>query len=91
MHGAQADFVTDSIQNPDAFVVKLEVGHLLALPSGYMMAIASIGSVTGVRWSMSSDEGDSMRVKDMLSRMMNDFPETRSKGYQQFYDFLESS
>ena len=91
MYTASPEFVADMLSSSDAFFVKLEPGQLLATPSGFMLAVASIGTTSGIRWSVSYDESDNVRVKNLVAQMMLDFPELKgvSRGYQQWFDLLD--
>ena len=81
------------IATDGGFVVDLSPGLVYVFPSGFVRAIAcGADGVKGIRWSMSSDDADLVRVKLTVGKLIDSFPELRqpSAGYQQFLDFLES-
>jgi hypothetical protein len=72
------------------FAVTHDSTKLLVIPSGYLLLMASAGCV-GVRWSMSGDEADTLRVKYCLTNQLASFPEVGAKlGYRQWLDWLNS-
>ena len=78
----------------DGFVVNHDYSSLLVVPTGYLLIVASTGAVgaVGLRWSISSDDADSERVKMSLSNLLSSFPEMKnpSTGLGQWLAYLDS-
>jgi hypothetical protein len=79
------------IQSGGGFAIKHDTTKVAVLPTGYVYIITSTGA-TGLRWSCSSDESDTNRVKLCLTDLLKSFPETgnSSTGYTQWLQWLNS-
>jgi hypothetical protein len=73
------------------FALEHDSTKLAVLPTGFIYIIVSQASV-GLRWSLSSDESDTNRVKLGLTNLIHSFPEmgNASTGCKQFLDWLSS-
>ena len=63
---------------------------VVLIPSGHM--VVTVGdAMSGYRWSVSSDQSDQARVKDVLSMLLASFRELAqpSVGYQNYLNYLE--
>ena len=91
MISAMHEDLDNSLLGTDAFFVKHVPDTVVIIPTGFMVAVASIGESKGIRWSFSSDENDTQRVRMNLEALLRDFPELNAsgKGYQNYLDFLE--
>ena len=65
---------------------------LVLIPTGFLVVVAALDKTTGLRWSVSSDEADTNRCKEMLAALLAAFPEmaNASTGYSQWRDWLAS-
>ena len=75
----------------DGFYVEVDAGCAIMVPSGFLVITASVGS-RGIRWSTSSDENDTTRVKHGVEKLLEAFPETRnaSTGYAPWLKWLQA-
>jgi hypothetical protein len=74
------------------FCFKLKEDECLLFPSGYLYVQVNVTASWGLRWSLSSDEQDCVRVRHGLQKVINEFPElcNPSTGYVQFAAHLNS-
>ena len=85
------DDITTMVRDNGGFSIKLSADDDLCaiIPSGFLLISAST-HCKYLRWNISSDAQDSIRVKIMLKELLHDFPEMRadSQPHQKFYDLL---
>ena len=86
---ANEDFVIDALAQGRAFITDFVPGKVLLIPTGMMVASCAVGTVQGMRWSVSGDDADVERVMTNIKFQMESFPELRKAeyGYLPFYDF----
>ena len=85
------DNVDDLVQQSGGFILHNRSGGGPAvLPSGFMYMMASTGHV-GLRWTLGSDDADTVRVRRGLSSLLGAFPELRdpNQGMSLCLDYLK--
>ena len=73
------------------FCVHHDQTHAVINPSGFLHIYLTDPGAIGMRWSVSSDQGDNLRVGRMLQYLTTSFREMAipSAGYTSFLAFLE--
>ena len=74
------------------YLAVAEAGITYVFPSGFCWVMVANEGMKGMRWSLTSDEGDKARVMLTVRGCLNAFTELRqpSTGWQSFLDFLEA-
>ena len=74
------------------FVARHDQTGILVAPSGFLITVLSIVESTGLRWSISSDNSYTLRVRYMLKEMMSSYKElgVASLGMSGFLTYLET-
>ena len=87
---ADAGYIREALAQSTSFLIKQVPDTLLLIPSGYMIVICAVSHCKAMRWSVSSDEEDSERVKLALRFQLASYEELRAPqhGYTQFLDHL---
>jgi hypothetical protein len=72
--------------------MKMDPGSAVVLPTGFMVVSVFSEDTYWLRWSISSDEQDTNRVKAGIKAITDAYPEMRnaSSGHTQFYEFLDA-
>ena len=72
-------------------VHKADDGCLL-FPSGFLWVQVNLTASWGLKWSLSSDEQDCIRVRDCIQKAIDAWPElcNPSTGYVQFLEYLKT-
>lgn len=61
-------------KTPNVFISKLTANNMVLIPSGFLLCVASHGSMV-FRWSVSGDSVDSSRVRTTLQQLMKSYKE----------------
>lgn len=72
------------------FLTEVMHGELVVIPSGFFCIVISTSASEGLRWTISSDQPDTLRVHNSLKQLLSVFPELRSSntGYAAFEEWL---
>ena len=91
MFVATIDELSSLIKDRGGFIMHHDSTKLAVIPSGFLTAIYSKNAF-GLRWSVSSDENDTNRMKDCLTHLIKAFPEmgNASTGHSQWLQWLNS-
>ena len=86
---ASADGLTNLAKN--GFAVTHDQTEAIVIPTGFMLSYFAHELCLGMRWSITSDQQDTHRVRRLLRELMNSFRELAqpSAGHIGFRSFLE--
>ena len=87
------DKLAKVVIDTNGFCIELssrEEDNLFVMPSGFIVLSASRGCTT-LRWGVASDERDTARVRNMLARVIESFPEynNSSQPIGKFANFID--
>ena len=92
LYGASAEHLTADIQK-GGFDIEHDTVKLAVIPSGFILATVCEERTLVLRWSISSDALDVVRIRNMLKALVGSFKELNalSVGYPQFLTFFEEA
>ena len=82
----------NSIVKEKGWCVTHDESQAVVIPSGTVTVITSSTGCRGIRWSITSDDGDLKRAQFMLERMLEVFAELRTPtlGMTSFLEYMKS-
>jgi hypothetical protein len=91
LFSAPMDVLASHISGFGGFAIAHDNTQIVVVPTGFVIITISTGCI-GLRWSMSSDDADTNRVKLGLDKLITSFPEmgNASTGHSQWLAWLSS-
>ena len=90
LHNASAEELHDLVLAKGWYLTH-DSSKLALIPTGVITVTISSDGAMGLRWSLSSDQQDTSRVRRILGMLLESFPEMKnaSLGYNSYLQYLD--